>query len=668
MSLHSNGDSIPPDGQFALPDGKVANAWVITPGGGSGLVEGKANMASLLGELESVYGQASPQAGDFTGKADRTGSQQPEIYDPYAAFVAGHAVEMPPVHPEYWRQLYRRSSVQGACVRTKVSDIVGQGYTIRPRSELFPRLSDLKGNKAPDPAGQDTILDFLDLPQGHGETFSDILNALWQDAEVGGNGHIEIARNNHGNCVDFFSMNGESIRIARGGPAKGFWQIRGPQYAFFANYDGKKVAKWTQVTFKAGVDDGHPNWLYPDVGEFQPVVNADIANEIFQGKASGWSFDMGEQGVQFVGKSAETSSGLVPVDPGQWVKEKMRVNEVLHFKLRTPRDIWYGEPDIISGVEDYVVAQGVRLYSVAYFEHATVGRIFVMVEGDTQVTANLITTLEQFMSSQSRLDVMNQSVLVQVPADCKITIKDVKQAHMGEDEALSMLRERAEEYVRIANRVPRSAIPMVSGERQVNEDQNQRYLSSVVRPRQRYIMEKVNWFLGVETGVKDWVFDLNQPELDDKKTRYDLYEIGVRRGWLSINDVRRAENMLPIKGGDEPFVLVPGQGTVPISRMAEIADKLVHGAKVGDHMATGDTKTPPQGQLAVPLKGKAGPLAYMDPSGEKAFALVMNPNAIPDMPLVDREVMAMTLEKLVLNSDDVRTALGLPDEASAMVI
>ncbi|WP_149983284.1 phage portal protein [Pseudoalteromonas rhizosphaerae] len=37
----------------------------------------------------------------------------------------------------------------------------------------------------------------------------------------------------------------------------------------------------------------------------------------------------------------------------------------------------------------------------------------------------------------------------------------------------------------------------------------------------------------------------------DFKTRYDSYAIGRQWGWLSVNDIRRLENMPPVKGGDE---------------------------------------------------------------------------------------------------------------------
>jgi HK97 family phage portal protein len=40
----------------------------------------------------------------------------------------------------------------------------------------------------------------------------------------------------------------------------------------------------------------------------------------------------------------------------------------------------------------------------------------------------------------------------------------------------------------------------------------------------------------------------------DTKTRYEAYQIGRQGGWLSANDIRRAENMTEIDGGDEYLV------------------------------------------------------------------------------------------------------------------
>lgn len=51
----------------------------------------------------------------------------------------------------------------------------------------------------------------------------------------------------------------------------------------------------------------------------------------------------------------------------------------------------------------------------------------------------------------------------------------------------------------------------------------------------------------------------------DILTRYNTYQIGRMNGWLSINDVRNAENLPPIDGGDQYMTPMNMQPVTPIS-------------------------------------------------------------------------------------------------------
>ncbi len=60
----------------------------------------------------------------------------------------------------------------------------------------------------------------------------------------------------------------------------------------------------------------------------------------------------------------------------------------------------------------------------------------------------------------------------------------------------------------------------------------------------------------------------------DQKTRFETYMIGRQGGWLSINEIRRMENLNPIDGGDEhlePLNMKPVGTDAP----AAIADRVV---------------------------------------------------------------------------------------------
>lgn len=52
----------------------------------------------------------------------------------------------------------------------------------------------------------------------------------------------------------------------------------------------------------------------------------------------------------------------------------------------------------------------------------------------------------------------------------------------------------------------------------------------------------------------------------DQKSRYEAYAIGRQWGWLSVNDIRRLENMPPIDGGDvylQPLNMVDASKGMP---------------------------------------------------------------------------------------------------------
>jgi len=46
-------------------------------------------------------------------------------------------------------------------------------------------------------------------------------------------------------------------------------------------------------------------------------------------------------------------------------------------------------------------------------------------------------------------------------------------------------------------------------------------------------------------------FKLDNLLRGDQKTRYECYQIGIDKGFLSRNDVRGFENLSPVPGGDD---------------------------------------------------------------------------------------------------------------------
>ena len=61
-------------------------------------------------------------------------------------------------------------------------------------------------------------------------------------------------------------------------------------------------------------------------------------------------------------------------------------------------------------------------------------------------------------------------------------------------------------------------------------------------------------------------FNLSGLMRGDQKSRYEAYAIGRQWGWLSVNDIRRLENMPPVAGGNtylQPLNMVAAEGAAP---------------------------------------------------------------------------------------------------------
>lgn len=72
-------------------------------------------------------------------------------------------------------------------------------------------------------------------------------------------------------------------------------------------------------------------------------------------------------------------------------------------------------------------------------------------------------------------------------------------------------------------------------------------------------------------------FNLSGLMRGDQKSRYEAYAIGRQWGWLSVNDIRRLENMPPVAGGDtylQPLNMVAAGKGAPDPKNPEVRAQL----------------------------------------------------------------------------------------------
>ena len=88
-----------------------------------------------------------------------------------------------------------------------------------------------------------------------------------------------------------------------------------------------------------------------------------------------------------------------------------------------------------------------------------------------------------------------------------------------------------------------------------------------------------DFLLDKERGRYFIEFNLSGLMRGDQKSRYEAYAIGRQWGWLSVNDIRRLENMPPIGGGDtylQPLNMVDASKGTPDLNNPQVRAQLVN--------------------------------------------------------------------------------------------
>jgi len=525
-------------------------------------------------------------------------SAQVETDRSFNTYIQGAQIEQPPIPLDNFVTLANNNQVHMACCVTKATDTVGHGYTVRPRSVLFPRVADQGAHRdnAADASAQARVLDFLEQSWKHGESFTDVALQAALDMEIIGQGYAELARDTANTVSEVFSVKGVTVRIAAGGPTNGFWQVRGSKYQFFSAYKpGAGVA--VKLGKMKLTDD----------------MSIDIVEKCYSDPA-------------FVMKArAGDEKGVAAV------------NELLMFSLPSSTDTRYGMPDVVPASGSVLVQRGIRDYRVTYFDNATIPRLIISCSGDVDVDA-VTKKIISFLSTQKRVEVLNKVLILEVPEGVTVKIDELKQCRMDDGDALKGLDDHEALGIMMAHRVPERAIPAGKGggAAGVGDVEIQRYIASVVRPRQRLMAERWNWVIREETGVRDWVLDFNAPSILTEEQKARIRDIAGRVGYMSINDMRQEDSRPPLVGGDEPILRSAGQPFVPLSQVNEIAMLIAQGASTKAVAA----QAPPGGKC----------LYITDPRG-----------CLPQMTDDDRSRLRMQLESLCENRDDVGKALGFAE-------
>ena len=232
-------------------------------------------------------------------------------------------------------------------------------------------------------------------------------------------------------------------------------------------------------------------------------------------------------------------------------------NEIIHFKVFTPSNTYYGVPDILSAKNAVAGDEFAQRYNLDYFENKAVPRYIIVVKG-AKLTADSERKLLEFF--QTGLKGKNHRTLyIPLPSDGdegRIEF-DMQPIEAGiQDSSFKNYAVENRDRILIAHRVPISKIGMPQGVSLANaKDADKTFKEQVCRPRQEELEFKINLIIKEFTDA--FLLRFEELALTDEETQSRIDDRYLKDQVILPNEVRARKGLPPISSGDTVLVLNP---------------------------------------------------------------------------------------------------------------
>jgi PBSX family phage portal protein len=279
-------------------------------------------------------------------------------------------------------------------------------------------------------------------------------------------------------------------------------------------------------------------------------------------------------------------------------------NELIHFKIYSPNNSYYGIPPAVSAAAAIVGDKYAKEYNIDYFENKAIPRYAIILKG-----AKLSAKSKQELVNYFRNEVKGRNhgtLVIPIPSSIgsDADIKFEKLEAGIQDASFDKFRKSNRDEILVANRVPAPKVGVYDNANlAVSRDADKTFKTQVIGPDQAVIEKKINKIIAEFTDLLtlkfkriDLVDDEMQSRIYDRYLRTEIITPNEVRGHLGYPERSDGDEVLPFptkikkEGAGAPPMNSNNQSAFPRRASADTADGAVDPRQNGDQAERGQNQ------------------------------------------------------------------------------
>lgn len=481
--------------------------------------------------------------------ADGSTQSEDELGYPEFSLQATKVVE-PPYPPELLAAFLEVDPTHFRCVKTKTVDAVGREYSLEPTVNV---VSDAEAETLVGFSGKKrmTGIEVPEVRQSEVQVEVDNVKSFIADCNelIGFEGVLFRA------CMDYEAVGWAAIEVIRSADMK----IR--KIAHIPATRIRPLRGWNG--FVEILSDS--KFVY-----YQPFGCKVISNE--RSPVTGKPVDYDPQ------KNGELSPNklnwrMIDRETGQPTRSFTKsANEVIWIPKHHAATIYYGYSDIVPALGDVLGNVHIRDFMLQFFEHNTVPRYAVIIEG-AKLAKDVKDAIMQYFGQHVK-GKAHKTLIIPIPAmRGEVKLRFEKLAADAQEGSFQDTRKNNAQGIMTAHGVS----PAIIGIAEHSElgsgkglSQAEIYKDRIVTPSQRVWEHHLNRLLKLGLGVQLIALKFNPLDIRDREAEKTVYLSYLEKGVMTINQVAKRLGYAPVAGGDRNFILTP-QGPIFVDELTQAA-------------------------------------------------------------------------------------------------